>query len=120
MNIPTDFSEDSPMTQTMHQIPNGTVRKNLASQLDRLDRILDGLADGLQGAVADAVKAAVAAAVEQAVKAVLTEVLTNPDLLATLRAAGVQATPGSLQKDQLRQSRVRACLSRASAWVTSA
>jgi hypothetical protein len=33
------------MTTTMN--PNGRVRKNLASQLDRLDQILDGLADGL-------------------------------------------------------------------------
>ncbi len=42
-------------------------RKSLASQLDRLDRILDGLADGLNEAVAAAVKEAVIAAVEAAV-----------------------------------------------------
>jgi len=78
---------------TMHQIPNGPVRKNLASQLDRLDRILDGLADGLQEAVVGAVKEAVTVAVEQAVRAVLKEVLTNPDLLAKLRGTAVGAEP---------------------------
>ncbi len=46
-------------------------RKSLASQLDRLDRILDGLADGLNEAVAQAVKEAVVAAVEAAVRELL-------------------------------------------------
>jgi hypothetical protein len=58
-------------------------------------------------------------AVEQAVKAVLAEVLTNPDLLATLRAAVAEATPGGLQKDQPQESRVRACLSRVWSWISS-
>jgi hypothetical protein len=31
---------------------NGQVRRTLASQLDRLDSILDGLSDALNGAVA--------------------------------------------------------------------
>ncbi|HYT89736.1 MAG TPA: hypothetical protein VEL76_13595 [Gemmataceae bacterium] len=72
---------------------NGQVRKTLASQLDRLDNILDALSDGLNEAVATAVEGAVERAVRQAVglavkeamQAVLTEVLTNADLLATLR-----------------------------------
>ncbi len=46
-------------------------RKSLASQLDRLDRILDGLADGLNEAVAAAVKGAVLVAVEAAVRELL-------------------------------------------------
>ena len=51
-------------------------RKSLATQLDRLDSILDGLADGLNEAVVTAVKEAVVVAVE----AVLREVLDNPEL----------------------------------------
>jgi hypothetical protein len=46
-------------------------RKSLASQLDRLDTILDGLADGLNEAVATAVKQAVVVAVEAAVRELL-------------------------------------------------
>jgi hypothetical protein len=75
--------------------PNGQTRKNLASQLDRLDRILDGLANGLNEAVAGAVKEAVGLAVQQSVQAVLTEVLTNPDLQAMLR--GLAALPATDQ-----------------------
>ena len=72
---------------------NGHARKTLASQLDRLDGILDALGAGLNQAVAGAVQVAVEAAVRQAVEqavkdavqAVLTEVLTNPDLHALFR-----------------------------------
>src|SRR5262245_47643809 len=72
---------------------NGSVRKTLASQLDRLDGILDALSDGLnqavatavEGAVERAVRQAVGQAVKEAVQAVLTEVLTNADLLAAVR-----------------------------------
>jgi hypothetical protein len=77
---------------------NGSARKALASQLDRLDSILDGLSDALDGAVATAVERAVRQAVSQAVKetlqAVMTEVVSNPDLVAaarTLLAAGAPA-----------------------------
>ena len=58
-------------------------RPTLATQIDRLDRLLDGLSENLTEAVADAVKAAVL----QAVQTVLTEVLTNPEVLAKLRDA---------------------------------
>jgi hypothetical protein len=71
------------MTATM--ITNGQIRKNLASQLDRLDSILDGLADGLGEAVVTAVREAVGLAVQEAVRAVLTEILTNPELIDKLR-----------------------------------
>jgi hypothetical protein len=67
--------------------PNGRERKTLASQIDRLDVMLDGLADGLNDAVAQAVQSAVALAVKEAVQAVLTEILTNPAVLAKLQAA---------------------------------
>jgi hypothetical protein len=56
-------------------------RKSLASQLDRLDRILDGLADGLNEAVATAVKEAVVVAVEAAVR----ELLASAELQRRLR-----------------------------------
>src|SRR5262245_59456795 len=80
---------------------NGSVRRTLASQLDRLDGILDALSDGLneavatavEGAVERAVRLAVGQAVKEAVQAVLTEVLTNADLLATLRAVLPAAPP---------------------------
>jgi hypothetical protein len=55
---------------------NGQQRKTLASQIDRLDSILDGFADNLNEAVATAVKEAVAVSVQQAI----VEVLTNPEL----------------------------------------
>ena len=42
-------------------------RKSLASQIDRLDTILDGLADGLNEAVASAVKDAITIAVRETV-----------------------------------------------------
>jgi hypothetical protein len=79
---------------------NGSVRKTLASQLDRLDSILDGLSDALNGAVATAVEGAVERAVKQAVgeavretlQAVLAEVVSNPDLVA---AARTLLTPGN-------------------------
>jgi hypothetical protein len=61
-------------------------RKTLASQLDRLDTILDTLDQGLQEAVASAVQEAVSVAVREAIKGLVTEVLTNPDLLAQIRA----------------------------------
>jgi hypothetical protein len=60
-------------------------RKTLASQLDRLDTILDTLDEGLQEAVASAVQEAVGLAVREAINGLVTEVLTNPDLLSQVR-----------------------------------
>ena len=60
---------------------NGSQRKSLAQQLDRLDNIIDALAEGLNEAVADAVRQAVTVAVQQSVEAVLREVLSRPELL---------------------------------------
>jgi hypothetical protein len=73
------------MTTTM----NGSARKNLSSQLDRLDQILDGLADGLN----EAVKQAVTVAVQEAVRGILTEVFSNTDLLKKLRGHVSTPTP---------------------------
>src|SRR5262245_46131727 len=84
------------MTTTMTNTGNGTAtqRKTLASQLDRLDSILDGLDIGLKEAVAYAIdgpvqkagREAVAQAVQQAVEGLVTEALSNPDILALVRA----------------------------------
>src|SRR5262249_6673646 len=68
-------------------------RKTLASQIDRLDTMLEGLAENLNEAVADAVRAAVVVAVREAVQAVLTEGLSNPEILAQLRDALPPSTP---------------------------
>jgi hypothetical protein len=65
------------MTATVETQQNGRVRKNLASQLDRMDAILDGLADALNESVA--------AAVEKAVGNVIAEILTNPAFADRLR-----------------------------------
>ena len=99
------------MTATMNPVINGSTRKNLASQLDRLDQILDGLAEGLNEAVVTAVKEAVTVAVEQAVRAVLAEVLTNAALLDKLRGTVPAPTP------KARWSRLKTCLRRAGAWL---
>jgi hypothetical protein len=68
------------MTTTL----NAGARKTLASQLDRLDTILDGLADNLNEAVAvaaaDSMKEVVNVAVQEAVHAALVEVLSNAEL----------------------------------------
>ena len=79
------------MTATMNAPPRA--RKTLASQLDRLDQILDGLAEALDESVAAAVQEAVGVAVKEAVQAVLAEVLTNPEVLARLHAILVRTQP---------------------------
>ena len=69
--------------------PSMNGRKSLASQIDRLDGILDGLAEGLYDAVAMLVKEAVTTAVKESVQAVLTELLTNPAVMAKIHAPQV-------------------------------
>jgi hypothetical protein len=64
---------------TTATLDNG-VRKTLASQIDRLDAILDGLAENLNEAVADGVKEAVTVAVQEAVHAALVEILSNAEV----------------------------------------
>src|SRR5262245_3456942 len=74
-----------------------TARPTLATQIDRLDRLLDGLSENLTEAVADAVKAAVV----QAVQTVLTEILTNPAVLAKLRDALPPSPPKAVSGPRL-------------------
>src|SRR3954447_26188832 len=84
-NPEPSFLKEIPMSSTKTS-PNGQERKTLASQLDRLDQILDTLGEGLNEAVAQAVQEAVETAVRegvhQGVRGALSEVLTNPEVLA--------------------------------------
>jgi hypothetical protein len=72
------------MTQT---ITNGTTRKSLANEIDRLQATVAGLGEGLR----DAVREATSQAVREAVGELVSEVLTNPDIAALLR--NVQTQP---------------------------
>jgi hypothetical protein len=72
---------------------NGKSRKTLASQIDRLDTMLDGLSEALDESVAAAVKVAVAAALGGAVRAAVTEALNHPDFAARLQALTRPTTP---------------------------
>src|SRR5262249_54443364 len=80
------FGGDRPMTTAT--VPNGTARKSLAEQIDRLDNILDGLAEALNESVAAAVQQAVGEAVGVAVQAAGREGLTSPQLQKRLHPAG--------------------------------
>src|SRR3954454_24681173 len=81
------------MTMSTKTNANGQERKTLASQLDRLDAILDALGVGLNEAVATAVQEVVGTAVTAAVQAAVIEVLTNPELLQRLRPAPQPKSP---------------------------
>jgi hypothetical protein len=65
---------------TNPSINNGQ-RKQLSTQLDRLDQILDGLSDALTESVADAVKEVIGQIVSEAVSLAVKEVLSSPELL---------------------------------------
>lgn len=108
------------MTATMHTIPNISPRKNLASQLDRLDHILDGLAEGLNGAVETAVQKAVTVAVEQAIKGIAAELFTNPDLLGKLGMGPATAEPVQPNTaPPVMKSRVRKLVTKTGSWLAS-
>jgi hypothetical protein len=70
---------------TTASVTNGSPRKSLAGQLDRLDRILDGLSEALRESVADAVKDSLqdvlAGVVREAVSVAIRETLSSPELL---------------------------------------
>jgi hypothetical protein len=87
------------MTST--SINNGNAqRKQLSSQLDRLDQILDGLSDALTESVADAVKEVIGQVVSEAVSLAVKEVLSSPELLraALHKYEPVQAVPTPKRK----------------------
>jgi hypothetical protein len=71
------------MTQT---IANGTGRKSLANEIDRLQATVAGLGEGLRNSVREATTQAV----REAVTELVTEVLTNPDVAALFRNAQAQ------------------------------
>jgi hypothetical protein len=77
---------------TSASINNGQ-RKQLSSQLDRLDQILDGLSEALTESVADAVKEVIGQVVSEAVALAVKEVLSSPDLLRAALSKHEQATP---------------------------
>ena len=80
---------------------NGAQRKSLASQIDRLDSILDGLADALNESIADAVKEVVGQVVREAVECTIKEVLASPELLrAALNKHAPAVTPAPAPQRQ--------------------
>src|SRR3954451_3617521 len=71
---------------------NDRQRKTLASQLDRLDGILDALSDGFREAVETVVEQVVGRVVSEAVRTAVTGALADAELRRRLDAA--QARPG--------------------------
>jgi hypothetical protein len=69
------------MTTSLNNGSSNAQRKTLATQLDRLDVILDGLSDALSGSVETAVRDVVGQVVKETVEATIREVLGNQDLL---------------------------------------
>jgi hypothetical protein len=93
---------------------NGAMaRKSLASQIDRLDAILDGLAENLNEAVATAVvaavKEAVTVAVQEAVQAAVIEVLTSPELQQRLGTAIMPVSQPAVPVAVKTAEKVRRC-----------
>jgi hypothetical protein len=74
------FCLEKAMTTSLNNGSNAQ-RKTLATQLDRLDVILDGLSDALSGSVEMAVRDVVGQVVRETVEATIREVLANQDLL---------------------------------------
>jgi hypothetical protein len=79
---------------TSASINNGNAqRKQLSTQLDRLDTILDGLSEALTESVADAVKEVIGQVVSEAVSLAVKEVLSSPELLKAALHKHEPATP---------------------------
>jgi hypothetical protein len=93
-------------------------RKMLATEIDRLDALLDGLAENLNDAVAMAVKDTVGQVVREAVEVAVKEVLSNPELL---RAALGQHTSPPTQAQPTAATRqrpsIREVIKRGWSWV---
>src|SRR5262245_23373659 len=67
-----------------------TQRRNLATEIDRLDGILDGLDEALAGSLETAVRDVVGQVVREAVEATIKQVLSDPELI---RSAIAQHAP---------------------------
>jgi hypothetical protein len=104
------------MTSTMSG--NGAQRKSLASQIDRLDSILDGLAEALNESVADAVKEVVGQVVREAVECTILEVLASPDLLRTALNRHVALDPQPAPMQEPKRQALRGLLQRVRAACT--
>ena len=76
------------MTQT---IANGTGRKSLAHEIDRLQATVAGMGEGLRNSVREATSQAV----REAVTELVSEVLTNPDVAALFRNVQAPAAQAS-------------------------
>jgi hypothetical protein len=72
------------MNNTVSSSNGQAQRKTLASQLDRLDKILDVLSDGINETVTDVVREAVTVAVKQTLETVVHELLNRPEILKAL------------------------------------
>lgn len=82
------------MNTPVNVTPNGRVqRKSLASQIDRLDAMLDGLADAIPEVIADTIRAVAAHTVRDAVQAAVAEVFASPQVLDQLRGSAAAAVP---------------------------
>jgi hypothetical protein len=69
--------------------PNGSTRKSLAVEIDRLQATVNALGDGLR----EAVREETSRAVQEAVQGLMIEALTNPDISALLGAAHSSPAP---------------------------
>src|SRR4051812_24061213 len=81
----------------------GVVRKTLASQIDRLDNLLEGLPENLNEAVADAVRGTMAAVVREAVQVAVHEILTSAELQQRLQAT-LNPKPAKAQRGSITQT----------------
>jgi hypothetical protein len=86
--------------------PNGAARKTLASQLDRLEEVVNGLASGLNQTIR--------AAVQEAVERAVVVVLTDPTLRQALHGAGANDAPPEPAPGSTRS---QGRLARLGAWV---
>src|SRR4051812_8478429 len=100
--------KEFPMTATANS--NGRVRQTLASQIDRLDTMLDGLAEGINGTVVTAVTESVGEAVREAVQVAVNEILTNKELQRHLHPASSESSdPPANKGNRLTQALGHAC-----------
>jgi hypothetical protein len=114
------MSNSSTTTNTNTVGVNGKApKKNLADQLDRLDRVIDDLSVGLNETVAHIVQQAVTVAVKQAIEGVVQALLNNPELLRTLAAQVVPpaATPTTPAPTPAPEAKGPSLLKRVATWT---
>jgi hypothetical protein len=85
------------MNQTKTPCSNGQPRKTLASQLDRLDKILDVLSDGINETVGDIVRDTMAATAKQTLAEVVRELLRDPETVGALLPQAVPVAAPTAQ-----------------------